>query len=69
MKYNPGICMKDMINNMRNDTSDDMICTERSGVVLNNNENGKILGPHALLCAHTLGDTPIPSRWYEPVHY
>ena len=28
-----------------------------SRVVLNDNENGKRLGPHALLCAHALGDT------------
>ena len=35
---------------------------DASGVVLNNNENGKMLGPHALLCVHALGDTSIPSR-------
>ena len=28
-----------------------------SCVALNDNENEKMLGPHALLCAHTLGDT------------
>jgi len=33
-----------------------------SGVELNDNENGKMLGPHALLCAHALGDTPYPLR-------
>ena len=32
-----------------------------SGVVLNDNENGKILGPHALLGGHALGDTLYPS--------
>ena len=31
-----------------------------SGVVLNDNENGKMLGPHVLVCAHALGDTPLP---------
>ena len=36
-----------------------------AGVKFNNIENGKILRPHALMCAHALGDTPIPSRWYE----
>ena len=33
-----------------------------SGVVLNDNENEKMLGLHALLCAHALGDTPYPSQ-------
>ena len=33
-----------------------------SGVVLNDNENGKMLGPHAL------GDTSIRSRGYGRVH-
>ena len=33
-----------------------------SGVVLNDNTNGKMLGPHASLCAYALGDTPYPSR-------
>ena len=33
-----------------------------SEVVLNDNENGKMLGPHALLCAQALGNTPYPSR-------
>ena len=33
-----------------------------SGVVLNDNENEKMLGFHALLCSHALGDTPYPSR-------
>ena len=33
-----------------------------SRVVLKENKNGKMLGSHALLCAHALGDTPIPSR-------
>ena len=40
-----------------------------SRVVLKDNENGKILGPPALMCAHALVDTPIPSRWYGSVHY
>ena len=31
------------------------------GVVLNDNENGKMLGSHVFLCAHALGDTPHPS--------
>ena len=57
MKYNPDICMKDMINDMRKDMNDDMICIVRSRVGLNNNENGKILGSRTLLCAHTSGDT------------
>ena len=29
MKYNPDICMKDMINDMWNDMKNDMICMER----------------------------------------
>ena len=33
-----------------------------SCVVLNDNENRKMLGPHALLYAHALGDTPYPSQ-------
>ena len=33
-----------------------------SGVILNDNVNGKMLGPHALLCTHTLWDTPSPSQ-------
>ena len=40
--------MKDMINDMRNNMKNDMICMKLSGVVLKDNENGKILGPHAL---------------------
>ena len=31
-----------------------------SGVVVYDNENGKMLGPHALLCVYALGDTPSP---------
>ena len=70
MKYNTGICMQDMINDMinymRNDMGNDMkmIWYEQntSGVVWNDNENGKMLEAHALLCVHTVGDTPIPSR-------
>ena len=47
--------MQDMINDMTKwyDTKEDT-----SGVVLFDNENGKMLGPHALLCAHASGDTP-----------
>ena len=33
---------------------------DSSGVVVYDNENGKVLGPHALLCVHALGDTPSP---------
>ena len=33
-----------------------------NGVVLNDNENEKMLGLHALLCVHALGDTPYPSQ-------
>ena len=40
-----------------------------AGVIFNNVENGKILGPHALMCAHAFGDTRIPSRWYGRVHH
>ena len=40
-----------------------------SEIVLKDNENGKTLDPHALMCAHALEDTSIPSRWYEHVHY
>ena len=29
-------------------------------VVLYDNENGKMLGPHVLFCAHASGDTPSP---------
>ena len=40
-----------------------------SGVVLKDNENGKVLGPHALCVLIAFGrDTPIPSRGYECVH-
>ena len=48
-----------------------MICYVRnaSGVVLKDNENRKILGPHALMCVHALGATPIPSRRYGLLHY
>ena len=35
---------------------------DASGVVLNDKENGKMLGPHALLYAHASGDTPYPSK-------
>ena len=35
---------------------------DASGVVLNYNENKKMLEPHALLWAHASGDTPIPLR-------
>ena len=31
-------------------------------MVLYDNKNGKMLGSHALLCAHVSGDTPSPSR-------
>ena len=45
--------INDMINVMRND----MIWYEEdaSEVVLNDNENGKVLGPHAFLFAHASG--------------
>ena len=33
-----------------------------SGVVLNDNENKKTLGSHALLCTNALGDTHYHSR-------
>ena len=39
-----------------------------SRVILNNNDNGKILGPHAI-CVLMPGGTPIPSRRYERVHH
>ena len=59
MKYNPGVCMKDMINDMindiRNDMKNSMILRNARGVVLNDNENEKMLGPHTLLCDHALG--------------
>ena len=42
---------------------------DASGVVLNDNENEKNLGPHALLCSHALGDTPTSSWQYECVLY
>ena len=32
------------------------------GAVVYDNKNGKMLGPHALLCAHTSEDTLSPSR-------
>ena len=35
---------------------------DASGIILNDSENGKMLGSHALLCAHAWGDTPYPSR-------
>ena len=40
-----------------------------SGVVLNDNENTKILGPHALCVLMHWEDTLIPSRGYERVHH
>ena len=40
--------INDMINDMRNNMKNDMICMKLSGVVLKDNENGKILGPYAL---------------------
>jgi len=33
---------------------------DASGVEVYDNENGKTLGPHALLCVHASGDTPSP---------
>ena len=29
IKYNPNVCMKDMINDMWNDIKNDVICTKR----------------------------------------
>ena len=37
-------------------------------VVLNDNQNGKKFGTSCIMCAHALGDTPIPSRGYGRVH-
>ena len=56
-----------MIKVLRND----MIWYEQdvSGVLLNYNENGKMLGPHKLFCAHASLDTLIPSREYGRIHY
>ena len=67
MKYNPGICMKYMINYMINDMRNDMtkwydMKEDTSGVILNDNENGKMVGPRILLYAHALGDTLYHSR-------
>ena len=42
---------------------------DASKVVLNNNENEKMLGSHALLCAHASRDTPHHSRQYGRVRY
>ena len=39
-----------------------------SGVVLKDNENGKVLEPHALCVPCIRGDTPIPSRGYGHIH-
>ena len=64
MKYNLDICMKDMINDMKNDMKGNA-----SWVALNDNENEKMLGPHALLCAHASGDTPSSSIYYGRVCY
>ena len=52
-----------MVNDMRNDMIKwyDMKGDARR-VVWNDNENGKMLGLHALLCVHALEDTHIPSR-------
>ena len=60
MKYNSVRFMYDMrTGKMRNDMiwmiSDmwnDMICTERWGVIFNNDENRKILRPHACVLMH-----------------
>ena len=57
MRYNTDIPMQDTINDMINDMKE-----YASEVVLNDNENGKMLGPNALLCAHVSGDTPYSSR-------
>ena len=47
----------------------DMIWRKMCWVALNDNENEKMLGPHALLCAHAIGDTPSSSIYYGHVCY
>ena len=68
MKYNPVRIMYDM-RTEKWETICEMIwktiwyVQNASGVVLNDNKNGKMLGP-----THASGDTPIPSRGYRRVH-
>ena len=42
---------------------------DASVVVVHDNENGKMWGPHSLLCVHASGDTPSPFTIVQSVHY